>query len=543
VVRIEPAAHEALADTRASGRRLMRIVIAWSLAWLAGCATLPDVSGRPAEHMRSPAHASPLGRLARSSVSDPTLSGFRLVSSGHVSLQMRLKLIEGAQSSIDLQAYQFKGDRSGRLMMGALRDAAARGVRVRVLVDDLYTAGDDLLLLGLAAHEGVAVRLFNPFSFGRDSMALRMVAALFGAERLHRRMHNKLMVVDGVLAMLGGRNIGDDYFDSEGDQVFYDFDVLVAGLVVPQLGVAFDPYWNSRYSHDVQAVLGEQDAGASLRAAFARKLAEPCDEPTCPPPPSPPEDERLAWSAFAHELDTQRVTMHLAPAVAAADPPDKVGGPGAAEPGVLPPGAEVRMRVAMAIREAREELVIVSPYLVPGSDGIRALKAFRERGVRITLMTNSLSATDEPLVHVGYRRYRADIVREGVELYEWSPVKSGRVLRRLLGGKTVLRLHVKCALIDRRFVYLGSMNFDPRSRDYNTESGLMIYSPELAVEIRQLVERMTREGSHRVRLASDGSLRWTYGNSDADEGYEPDTDFWSRFLLDLLSPFVPEQML
>jgi putative cardiolipin synthase len=229
--------------------------------------------------------------------------------------------------------------------------------------------------------------------------------------------------------------------------------------------------------------------------------------------------------------------------VAAADPPDKVGGSGTAEPGVLPSGADVRMRVAMAIREAREELVVVSPYLVPGSNGIQALKAFRERGVRITLMTNSLSATDEPLVHVGYRRYRADIVREGVELYEWSPVKSGRVLRRLLGGKTVLRLHVKCALIDRRFVYLGSMNFDPRSRDFNTESGLMIYSPELAVEIRQLVERMTREGSHRVRLASDGSLRWTYGDSDADEGYEPDTDFWSRFLLDLLSPFIPQQML
>ena len=210
---------------------------------------------------------------------------------------------------------------------------------------------------------------------------------------------------------------------------------------------------------------------------------------------------------------------------------------------MLPAGADVRMRVAMTMREAREELVVVSPYLVPGSAGIQALKAFRERGVRIVLMTNSLSATDEPLVHVGYRRYRGDLVREGVELYEWSPVKSGRVLRRLIGGKTVLRLHVKCALIDRRFVYLGSMNFDPRSRDYNTESGLMIYSPELAVEIRQLIDRMTTEGSHRVQMAADGSLRWTQGDGQADEGDEPDTDFWSRLLLDLMAPFVPEQML
>jgi cardiolipin synthase C len=524
-------------------RRLVCAVIAWTLAWLAGCATLPDVSKRPAEHTLAPAHGSPLGRLAKASVADPTLSGFRLISSGHVSLQMRLRLIEGAQSSIDLQAYQFKGDRSGLMIMAALRDAAARGVRVRVLIDDMHTAGDDLLLLGLAAHDGVDLRLFNPFSFGRDSMAMRLVSALFGAERSHRRMHNKLMVVDGVLALLGGRNIGDEYFDSQGDQVFYDFDVLVAGWVVPQIAATFDPYWNSRYSHDVKVVLGESDAGPSLRAAFARKLTEPCDKPACLPPMPTPEDERLAWSAMVRELQAQRLTMHLAPAVAAADPPDKVGGSSTAEPGIPPSNADVRMRVAMAIRETREELVIVSPYLVPGSAGIQALKAFRERGVRITLMTNSLSATDEPLVHVGYRRYRADIVREGVELYEWSPVKSGRVLRRLLGGNAVLRLHVKCALIDRRFVYLGSMNFDPRSRDYNTELGVMIYSPELAVEIRQLVDRMTREGSHRVRLASDGSLRWTYGDSDADEGYEPDTDFWSRFLLDLLSPFVPEQML
>jgi putative cardiolipin synthase len=524
-------------------RRLFAAVIAWALACLAGCATLPDVSERPDEQMRSPAHASPLGRLARASVSDPTSSGFRLVSSGHIALQMRLQLIERAQSSIDLQAYQFKGDRSGLLIMRALRDAAARGVRVRLLIDDLYTTGNDLLLLGLAAHDGIEVRLFNPFTFGRDSVVMRMAGAMFGAERLHRRMHNKLMVVDGVFAVVGGRNIGDEYFDTSSDQVFYDFDVLVAGLVVPQIAGSFDPYWNSRFSHDVQVVLGEPASGASLREAFARRLAEPCDTPTCEPPPPPTEEEHLAWSAFARELDDQRLAMHLAAAVAAADPPDKVGGPGTAEPGLPPPGAEVRMRVAMAIREAREELVVVSPYLVPGSAGIRALKGFRDRGVRVTLMTNSLSATDEPLVHVGYRRYRADIVRQGVELYEWSPVKSGRVLRRLLGGKTVLRLHVKCALIDRRFVYLGSMNFDPRSRDYNTESGLMIYSPELAVEIHQLVERMTREGSHRVRLASDGSLRWTYGDSNADEGYEPDTDFWSRLLLDLLSPFVPEQML
>jgi phosphatidylserine/phosphatidylglycerophosphate/cardiolipin synthase-like enzyme len=275
-------------------RRPVCVVIAWGLAWLSGCATLPDVSERPAEHVRAAAHDSPLGRLAEASVSDPSLSGFRLISSGHVSLQIRLKLIEGAQSSIDVQTYQFRGDRSGFLIMRALRDAAARGVRVRVLVDDLYTDGDDLLRLSLAARDGVDVRLFNPFSFGRDSIALRMVGALFGDERLHRRMHNKLMVVDGVLAVLGGRNISDEYFDTQGDQAFYDFDVLVAGEVVPQVAVTFDPYWNSRYSHDARVVLGESAAGPSSRASSAREPVEPCNPLICAPASAPAEDEQLA---------------------------------------------------------------------------------------------------------------------------------------------------------------------------------------------------------------------------------------------------------
>jgi putative cardiolipin synthase len=361
-------------------------------------------------------------------------------------------------------------------------------------------------------------------------------------------MHNKLLVADGVVAVAGGRNIGDEYFDVQGEQAFYDFDVMVAGAVVPQLARTFDPYWNSRHSHDVRVVLGEARATPSLRQAFADQVDIGCADAACIAPTVPATAEREAWAGLASEFERSRVDMHVAHANAAADSPDKIeAAPSNDLNGMIAAGAEVRMRVAMAIRQAREEIVLVSPYLIPGPTGAAALKGFRERGVRVTLMTNSLAATDEPLVHVGYRRYRTDLLRAGVEIFEWSPVRSGRVFRQLLGGKTVLRLHAKCALIDRRFVYLGSMNFDPRSRDLNTEFGLLIHSSELAEEILAVIERMKREGSYQVRLADDGrTLRWTAVDGDGSDeasGTEPDTDFWSRLLLDLLAPFVPEELL
>jgi putative cardiolipin synthase len=511
--------------------------------WLAGCAGLPDVSQRPDEHALPAATGSPLGLAAAASVrSGERASGVRLLVSGLVSLNARIELIDRAEASIDLQVYRFKGDATGRRVMRALRDAGARGVRVRVLVDDLYTADDELLLLGLAAHPGVQVRLFNPFGFGRNSQWARMLSALFGAERLHRRMHNKLMVVDGVMAVAGGRNIGDEYFEAQGDQLFYDFDVLVAGAVLPDLAIAFDRYWNSAYSHDVYAVLGERRGSPTLLQAFDASVERVCDATPCAGPlPAPSEHE--AWNALAAEFRRGRLTLHAAIADAAADAPSKVGALGVEAANEV---AEVRQRVGGVLREAREEIVIVSPYLIPGPNALAALRAFRERGVRVSVMTNSLAATDEPLVHVGYRRHRVALVREGVQLFEWSPVRSGRVFRQLLRGKTVLRLHAKCALIDGHHVYLGSMNFDARSRNFNTEFGLLIHSPELATEIAAVIHEMKRAGSYRVRLAADGqTLRWSYGDGEGDdvEAFEPDSDPLSRFLLDLLSPFVPEELL
>ena len=522
-------------------RGLWLALLAWALA---GCMALPDVSERPWQRALPPAPASQLAQLAAASLTDGVaLSGFRLVSSGAEALQLRLLLIEQAMQSIDLQVYQFKADATGRALMRALRDAARRGVRVRLLLDDLYTAGDDALWLGLAATPGIEVRLFNPFLAGRDSHPGRLFESAFGHERLHRRMHNKLLIADGALALAGGRNIADAYFLPAAQGTFVDIDVLVAGALLPQIGLAFDLYWNSDYSHELRSVVDEPLPATSRRAALALELDRPCDSAEC----AALMQTQRADSALRAAFDQRRLPMQIAEASVAYDSPSKIENDGVAQDIAMlaTSGAQVRLLVAHAIRQAQRELVIVSPYLIPGPVGVAGLGTLRQRGVQVTMLTNSLAATDEPMVHLGYRKYRAALLREGIALYEWSPVRGGRVLREMFAGGTVLRLHAKAALIDRRVVYLGSMNFDPRSRDLNTEFGLMIRSPALADEVHALLQRLLREGAYRLHLDDDGrTLHWTAGDGDLHiESFEPDTDLGSRLLLDLLEPLVPEELL
>ncbi len=475
-----------------------------------------------------------LGRIADASVASGELSGFRLLTSGSEALQARLELIERAQVSIDMQAYQFKGDGTGLMLVRALRDAADRGVRVRLLLDDLYTAGDDALWLGLAAHEGVELRLFNPFMAGRDSHLSRLAESAIGQGRMHRRMHNKLLVADGVLALAGGRNIADAYFLTQAPERFVDIDVLVAGAVVPSMALAFDLYWNSAYSHELRTVVDEPLPRTERRAHLSALL---------PPGPSPAAKD----SALAREFAQGWVPMRQAMAQAAYDSPDKLENEQVAvDLGMLATaGAQVRLAVAHAVRQAKHELWVVTPYFIPGPTGVAALRQFHQHGVRVVLLTNSLAATDEPAVHLGYRKYRADVLAAGAELYEWSPARGDRVLREALAGGTVFRLHAKAAIVDRELVFLGSMNFDPRSRDLNTEFGLLIRSPELAEEMRGFIERMAREGSYRLRLDADGkTLRWfSAGDDQPLLEIEPDTDLGRRLLLDLLEPWVPEELL
>ncbi len=513
------------------------------LAFLCGCAGLPHTGHGPPS-MALPADAnSALARLAAQASPDPELSGFRLMPSGPFALDARLELIRRAERSLDVQYYQIENDETGRFLLRQLRDAASRGVRVRLLIDDLYTAGDEALWLGLAVHAGIEVRLFNPFTAGRAHLATRLLGALFDFERVNRRMHNKLMIADGALAVAGGRNIANRYFRRTAGENFIDLDTFVAGAVIPRLARLFDQYWNSPYVYPIQTIAAGGQPREVLQQQFDRLTAPD----RAPPPTPPPPNDVLGYGPIRDDLAAGRLALIWTTAEVYADSPDRVIGRTVTYGGVPLLDVEaVRYNVVEQMRRAQSEIAIASPYFIPGEVGLEVLSGIRRKGVLVSVVTSSLAATDEPLVHTGYRRYREDMLALGVELYELSSNRARRSLRLGVFGTEIGRLHLKTAVIDRRALFVGSMNFDPRSKYHNTEIGLIVFSPEMAQQVLKLIDLLKQQGSYRLRIgAPSGRLEWVSDESDGEAvvDSEPDTGFWTRLLLELMAPLTPESLL
>ncbi len=538
---------------------------------LAGCASLPDKVERSPSKAQGAALDTPLGRIAKASTADPEQSGFRLMPTGQFALQARIELARRAQRTLDVQYYQIHDDRTGRYLLRTLRDASERGVRVRLIIDDLYTSGQDPLLLGLDAYPNVEVRLFNPFPAGRKNFLTRFAVNWHEFDRVHRRMHNKLFIADGVMAVAGGRNIADEYFMASAGANFVDLDTFVIGAILPRLSTLFDEYWNSERVLPIRAIVKTERPDAELRQDFERITsaeAVPVLRVTTmpaemglpdtvevigssggtPEPESPPPNDVLGYGPIADELNTGKVGLIWADAQAYADSPDKVIGR-VSTYGAVPIDDvdSVRYNVIEMMRRARKDVVITSPYLIPGEAGIETFRNSIERwGVKYTLVTNSLAATDEPVVHTGYRRYRPEMLKLGMNLYELSPQKVSRSLRLGRFSTSIGRLHAKSAVVDGDRVFIGSMNFDPRSDQHNTEMGLFIQSPQLAQQMLKLVDVIRQQGAYKVTLAANGKdVIWTTtgpgGREDVVE--EPETDLWTRIMLEVLSVIAPEGLL
>ena len=484
-----------------------------------------------------------LGRIAQASSPDAELSGFRLMPGGDFALHTRLELVRRAERSLDVQYYEIKDDATGRTFLRALRDAARRGVRVRLLLDDLYTAGADELLLALAATPNLELRLFNPFAAGRGSLLQRFVASLFDFDRVNRRMHNKLLIADGAMAIAGGRNIGDPYFRQAADETFLDIDTFVAGALLPRLGELFDRYWNSEHVRTIGSIVAATSGRDELDAMFERSTGPG----STPEPRAPAPNDVLGYGPLADELSAGKLGLVWTPAQAYADDPDRVVGKQKAYGGVpLLDVDSVRFNVREQMRRARVGVTMVSPYLIPRAVGLEVMREMRERHVQIGIVTNSLASTDEPLVHGAYRRYRPDMLRLGAEIWELGSTRARSSIRLGLFGSRVGRLHAKSVIFDGRLLYLGSMNLDPRSDLHNTEIGLFIDSPELARQVLRLVDTLKQQGAWRVRLAPNGAdLEWVSGDGPTATVLteEPDSDFWGRLRLNLLAPLVPESLL
>ena len=389
---------------------------------VAGCASLPDKVERSPSKAQGAALDTPLGRIAKASTADPEQSGFRLMPTGQFALQARIELARRAQRTLDVQYYQIHDDRTGRYLLRTLRDASERGVRVRVIIDDLYTAGQDPLLLGLDAYPNIEVRLFNPFPAGRKNFLTRFAVNWHEFDRVNRRMHNKLFIADGVMAVAGGRNIADEYFMASAGANFVDLDTFVIGAILPRLSSLFDEYWNSDRVLPIRAIVPTERPDAELRQDFERMTsaeAVPIVRVTTmpaemgggevvevigstggtPEPEVPPPNDVLGYGPIVDELNAGKVGLIWADAQAYADSPDKVIGR-VSTYGLAPIDDvdSVRYNVIEMMRRARKDVVITSPYLIPGEAGLETFRNSVEHyGVKYTLVTNSLAATDEPV--------------------------------------------------------------------------------------------------------------------------------------------------
>ncbi len=508
---------------------------------LAACASLPPRAGLP-EVRAIPASAeTPLGQAAQqlqSSGHGHRLdSAFRPLIQASFALDARLELIRRARSSLDVQTYLLGKDNTGLLILRELRDAARRGVRVRLLLDDFYTAGLDPLLQGLAEEPNAQVRLFNPFVNGRALSETRWLAFFADFSRLNHRMHNKLFIADGAMAIAGGRNLADEYFLRSAGANFIDFELLMAGPVVPQAAAIFDEYWNSPVVYPLQQVAPPAEAPGRLQEDFETATLEAWAQR----PPAPAQNDFFGEPALGAQLDGNTPLRWIrGRATAAADSPTKALGDD-------PAAKSLAERSYELIGAAQSQVVLVSPYFIPGEDGMARIRAARQDGVRFTIVTNSLADSDEPLVNINYNRYRVELLKLGVELHEVSTrqLKRNPELKRLL-RQARGRLHAKLALIDREWVLVGSMNSDPRSAKLNTEFGISIQSFELAHVLIDGYGMDDVEGVYRVVLSADGQrVRWIGTGDTVNEELddEPDSSILTQLQLLLFSWFVPSDQL
>jgi len=503
---------------------------------LGGCAGLPQDVHRPVSHAYTDTEDTILGMARRQQGQPhPGKSGLVLLNNGLDAFVARAVLASAAERSIDAQYYLLHADLTGALFIDQLVKAADRGVRVRLLVDDMDLAGRDLGAAVLDSHPNIEVRLFNPFS-RRAGRGLQLVTR-FGS--VTRRMHNKSFTADNQASILGGRNIGDEYFEANPELVFGDLDVLVIGPAVQQVSASFDSYWNSELAYPASVLKGEPPT-AEQRRDKRRQLdelvAEQADSPYL---------QALRNSNLANQLRDGEVRFRWGEARIVADQPDKL----------LNPRTESQYHLAPMLRPyfsgVQEELIILSPYLVPGRVGTALLTQLSERGVRVRILTNSLASTDVPVVHAGYARYRKELLRAGVELYEVDKQAGtdGGKERQGLGGSSKASLHAKSFVFDRKHVFIGSLNLDPRSVQENTEIGVVFDAPEIGEQMGQAFDQRIDQVAFRLELATDPHDRerivWNRLENGQRRVYsvEPHTGFWQRFSVGLLGVLPIESQL
>lgn len=498
------------------------VLVAGISAGMAGCMSLPSLAGRSASYALPVNPDSAIGQaVAELSAQHPGQSGVHALVEGRDAFAARVMMADTAEHSLDVQYYIWRDDTTGKLLFNALRAAAERGVRVRLLLDDNNTSGLDAQLALLDAHPKVEVRLFNPYPMRQ----LRVLGLVRDFSRLNRRMHNKSFTADGQATVVGGRNVGDEYFDANRDILFADLDILAVGDVVKKVSGEFDRYWNSESSYPLASLVGHPSP------EDARQLALD-DDAVVRAPAARTYVDAIRASTFAADLKSRKLPFEWVPVTLVSDDPGKVLGK-------WEPAGGLEYTLPLLFGTPTEQADLVSPYFVPGPVWSARFGVLAQSGVKVRILTNSLEATDVSAVHAGYAKWRKPLLQAGVTLLElkrtWpagdAPKTAGP------GGSSGSSLHAKTISVDRKRMFVGSFNFDYRSADLNTEMGFVIDSPVLAERMATMLGEPVLARAYEVKLDESGNLYWIEQGPSGPirHDVEPGTSWWRRSTVDFMS--------
>lgn len=506
-------------------------------ALLSGCASLPhDKPMMYSSAFAQTAHTM-LGRAVESaSQNHPGQSGFTPLDSGTVAFAARMALAEAAQTSLDIQYYIWHNDKIGKLFAAALLHAADRGVRVRLLLDDWGVYDADEVLAALVLHPKIHIRLFNPFKYRH----LRKMETLLSFSRINRRMHNKSFTADNQITIVGGRNIGEEYFDANDDVNFSDFEVMALGPLVDEVSGAFDRYWNSEIAVPVQHLIPQAKNRdlVSLRSTLDEHYSKMQGSPYL---------QRISESRLVSQLLHSQVPMYWGEALVVYDEPEKV------VTSIKDRDDHLVSKLHPLLSDTDEELIIISPYFIPGQEGVEQFETLIDNGLSVKVLTNSLASTDVGIVYSGYKPYIRPMLKAGVELYEARPeitnTKARKKSDKRIGSSSRSSLHTKLYVFDQRKIFVGSLNLDPRSTVLNTELGIIFINDEFGQLIAQEFNKQIHQNSYQLRLTGkqmnpkeeqfDDDINQLIWLEHSDNGIiehkvEPHVGFWRRLGVDLL---------
>ena len=520
------------------------LVLVFLPMFIAGCTSLPVNPDRTQSTLITDTADTTLGQaVARLSNDKGSKSGFSALVDGLDAFAARVFLSRTAERSIDVQYYIWHNDDVGNLFAVELIKAAERGVRIRVLIDDVGLSAPDEGLVSANAHPNIEIRLFNPVV----NRSWRMVESVFSFSRINRRMHNKSFTVDNQLTIVGGRNVGNEYYDADPDVNFSDFDVLAMGPVVQEVSGSFDKYWNSEFSIPVTEII---NLPAQPVEDLIKRTIELAEEYK-----NSPYVKALKKTDFIDHVKNGTLPLLWGEAHVVYDEPEKL------QQSTANKDSHLLTKLNPLIGDIRKEFIIISPYFIPGKDGVDNVAGLVDQGVSVKILTNSLASTDVGIVYGGYSQYRIPLLVAGAELYEAKPDpkmmrKPKKKTKTHFGSSSRSSLHSKVYTFDGEKVFVGSLNLDPRSVDINTEIGILFENEEFAKAIGDWWEREITIHAYKLKVQVDEiddnweikkekSLLWLEHTNDGVKKHivEPQVGFWRRLGVSFLGILPIESQL